>query len=67
MLSLAWKTLRGAELASTKMVTVGGAADQPQIEKNKVQATPKLLESFIRLPLSGRSAFLNRFNAVAEF
>jgi hypothetical protein len=49
--SLAWKILRGAEVASTKSVTVGGVADQPQTEKKRMkkkeQTTPKILESFI--------------------
>ncbi len=45
--SLAWKILRGVEVASTKRVMVGGAADQLAIEKNRTQTTPKILESFI--------------------
>src|SRR6266478_1203910 len=48
--SLAWKILRGAEVASTNSVTVDDAADQPGSEKNrrkKEQTTLKILESFI--------------------
>jgi hypothetical protein len=48
---LAWKILRGAEVASTKMVTVGGVADQPGRAKKNMKierpTTPKILESFI--------------------
>src|SRR5580700_788124 len=49
--SLAWKILRGAEVASRKMVTVGAGCDQPTSGKNRIkkkeQTTPKALESFI--------------------
>jgi len=50
--SLAWKIFRGAELASTKMVTVGGVADQLGREKEKIKTkikptTLKMLESFM--------------------
>jgi len=44
--SLAWKILRGAEVASTKMDTVGGVDDQLEREKRKrTQITPKNPES----------------------
>jgi hypothetical protein len=42
--------LRGAEVASTEMVTVGAAADQPGREKIKTKLKPttlKVLESFM--------------------
>ncbi len=48
---MAWKILRGAELASTKMATVGGVAAELESEMERVkkerQTTPKILESFI--------------------
>jgi len=45
--SRAWNILRGAELASTKMVTVGAVADQLKRENRERQTTPKIFESFI--------------------
>ena len=46
--NFAWKILRGADVASTKMVTVGDVADQLESEKSaRRQTTPKILESFI--------------------
>src|SRR5580692_5127161 len=49
ILSLAWKILRGAEVASTEMAMVVGVADQLHSEKEKkrTQITPRNLESFI--------------------
>jgi len=34
-------------LASTDMVTVGGVADHPGIDRTRRQTTPKILESFM--------------------
>src|SRR6202043_1585656 len=61
--SLPWKIFRGADVASTKIVTAGGAADQLEIEKNKMkngrQTTPKILESFIFMaPMVREKLFL---------
>lgn len=56
--SEAWKILRGAEVASTEMVTVGAVAAKLEIEKRKRQRILKILESFIRAgPLSVMTAF----------
>jgi hypothetical protein len=52
--------LRGAEVASTKMVTVGAVADQLEREKKRErQTTPRIFESFIfRAPIRS----MNRVN-----
>jgi hypothetical protein len=46
ILSLAWKILRGAEVASTQMNTVGGVADQAESAKRK-QTAPRIFDNFI--------------------
>ena len=55
ILSFAWKILRGAEVASTEMATVGGVADKLKSEKRKIerQITPRILRvSFYKAPMS---------------
>jgi hypothetical protein len=47
ILSLAWKILREAEVASTEIVTVGGVADHEKSEKKRAQITTRNLDSFI--------------------
>ena len=43
---MAWKILRGAEVASTRMLTVGGVADQPK-DETKNRKKQKRSEGFI--------------------
>jgi len=66
--SLAWKIFRGAEVASRKMVTVGGVADKLESEEKRMKkkrlTTPKILESCIFMA----PMFMNRILiAPAEF
>lgn len=47
ILRVAWKILRGAEVASTEMVTVGAVAHQLEIDQIANETTPKSLANFM--------------------
>lgn len=68
--SLAWKILRGAEVASTDRAMVEELADQAETtNKTERQTTPKILESFIFKPpfVSMTAAVAANPTAPAEF
>jgi len=47
MFSEAWKIFRGAWVASTAMVTVGGVAPNAETATTAMQTAPKVFASFI--------------------
>ncbi len=58
----AWKTLRGAVVASTAIVTVGAVAHQAEADKIVTQTTPKAFERFI---LSRPPCVMNRIPTIS--